>query len=262
MRILVANDDGITAPGIGALARSLASEHTVFVVAPDRERSAMGHALTLHRPLRAEPFPMGGGIAGAWAISGTPSDCVKLAVSAALLDGPVDLVVSGINRGPNLGTDVLYSGTVSAALEGAINGFPALAFSLASFSDVGYERAAEFALQLVRQIQTHDLPAKFLLNVNVPAQDAPFRGIKVTKLGVRKYQDVFERRQDPRGRTYYWLAGEAIETGEAPDSDVMAVRDNYISLTPIQYDLTHYPLLETVKDWQLGLKAKADVPVP
>jgi 5'-nucleotidase len=255
MRILVSNDDGISAPGILALATSLARENEVYVVAPDRERSATGHALTLHRPLTAEPHALDERLAGAWAVTGTPSDCVKLAVGA-LLKQPPDLIVSGINRGPNLGTDVLYSGTVSAALEGVINGFPAVAFSLATFSDKGYERAADFALQLVRQLGGRTLPPKFLLNVNLPAlQDDGYAGVRITKLGVRKYQDVFEHRTDPRGRTYYWLAGEAIEDGEDADSDVMAVRSNYVSITPIQYDMTHYPMLDPVRGWDLQLSA-------
>ena len=255
MRILVANDDGIGAPGIRALALALARENEVYVVAPDRERSAMGHALTLHRPLSAEPYFMDASIAGAWSTTGTPSDCVKLAVGAILEHQP-DLIVSGINRGPNLGADVLYSGTVSAALEGVINGFPAVAFSLAAFSDRGYDEAAEFALSLVRQLRTRTLPPKFLLNVNVPALEGqPYNGVKVTKLGVRRYQDVFEQRKDPRGRTFYWLAGEAIETGEDDDSDVVAVRSNYVSITPIQYDMTHYPMLDPIKKWNLQLAA-------
>jgi 5'-nucleotidase len=256
MRILISNDDGITAPGIEHLTRSLATEHEVYVVAPDRERSATGHALTLHRPLRAEAHPLGLGETGAWATSGTPSDCVKLAIGALMPEQP-DIVVSGINRGPNLGTDVLYSGTVSAALEGCINGFPAVAFSLATFSDIGYERAADFALHLLRQLQGRTLPPKFLLNVNLPALEGEgYQGVKVTKLGIRRYQDVFEKRTDPRGRTHYWLAGEAVETGEDADSDVVAVRSNHVSITPIQYDLTHYPMMSPVKQWDLQLKAE------
>jgi 5'-nucleotidase len=256
MRILISNDDGITAPGIIALSQALATEHEVYVVAPDRERSATGHALTLHRPLRAEPHEMGGGVAGAWATSGTPSDCVKLAIGA-LMPAQPDIIVSGINRGPNLGNDVLYSGTVSAALEGCINGFPAVAFSLATFSDIGYDRAADFALHLLRQLEGRTLPPKFLLNVNLPALEGEsYRGVKVTKLGIRKYQDVFEKRTDPRGRTFYWLAGEAVETGEDAESDVVAVRSNYVSITPIQYDLTHYPMLGPIKQWDLQLKAE------
>lgn len=254
MRILVANDDGIHAPGIRALSTSLARDHEVYVVAPDRERSAMGHALTLHRPITAEKVELDPRLAGAWSVTGTPSDCVKLAVGA-LLPAPPDLIVSGINRGPNLGSDVLYSGTVSAALEGVINGFPAIAFSLATFTDIGYERAAEFAFQLVRQVQPRTLPPKFLLNVNLPALEGDgYLGVKVTKLGVRKYRDEFEHRTDPRGRTFYWLAGEAIEEGEDADSDVVAVRANYVSITPIQYDMTHYPMLDPIKGWELQVK--------
>ncbi len=254
LRILVSNDDGIAAPGIRALARALATSHEVYVLAPDRERSATGHALTLHKPLRAEPVEMGQGVAGAWAVTGTPSDCVKLAVGA-ILPAPPDLVVSGINRGPNLGTDVLYSGTVSAALEGVINGLPAIAFSLATFSDVGYDRAAAFAASLVQQLADQTLPTKFLLNVNLPALEGEgYRGVRITKLGVRKYKDVFERRADPRGRTHYWLAGEAVEAGEADDSDVMAVRANYVSITPIQYDMTDYPMIAPLRAWNMQVE--------
>lgn len=257
MRILVSNDDGIQAPGIHALAAALALDHEVTVVAPDRERSATGHSLTLHRPLRADPIPGPSGVRAAWAVSGTPSDCVKLALGA-LLTAPPDLVCSGINRGPNLGTDVLYSGTVSAALEGVINKVPSVAFSLASFSDQGYERAAEFARQLLQQVHPQRIPPKCLLNVNLPAlQGDGYAGVRVTKLGVRKYQDTFEHRTDPRGRTLYWLAGEASEEGEAPDTDVMAVRDNFVSITPIHYDMTDYATLGAVREWNLKLTAPA-----
>ncbi|MEB3223986.1 MAG: 5'/3'-nucleotidase SurE [Candidatus Sericytochromatia bacterium] len=255
MRILVSNDDGITAPGIRALAAALAEDHEVLVVAPDRERSATGHALTLHRPLRAEPYEPWGRVAGAWAISGTPSDCVKLALGA-LLDGPPDLVCSGINRGPNLGTDVLYSGTVSAALEAVINDVPAVAFSLATFSDVGYDRAAAFAHHLVGQLAGRPLPPKFLLNVNLPpVQGDAYAGVRVTRLGVRRYLDTFEHRKDPLGRTFYWLAGEAQELGEAADSDVVAVRDNHVSITPIQYDLTHTGAMAGLQGWGFSVPA-------
>lgn len=253
MRILISNDDGVTAPGIRALATALAgSGHEVHVVAPDRERSATGHALTLHRPLKVEAYEGIPGVASAWAVSGTPADCVKLALSA-LLESPPDLMCSGINRGPNLGTDVLYSGTVSAALEAVINGVPAIPFSLASFDDLHYEPAARFAARLVGQLAEVPLPPKFLLNVNCPALGKPYEGVRVTTLGIRRYKDAFEKRQDPRGRTFYWLAGEPIEEGEAETTDVFAVRDNCVSLTPIQYDLTHYPAMGTVEGWNIRL---------
>ena len=213
MRILVSNDDGIHAPGIGILASTLATEHEVHVIAPDRERSATGHALTLHKPLRVEEVQDERlkGIKQALAINGTPSDCIKLAWGSLMRHNRPDLVISGINRGPNLGVDVIYSGTVSAALEGTILlERPCIAMSLASFSDVGYEPAAAFALVLARRVHEHPLGPQVLLNVNVPAVDPDdIAGVRITRLGRRRYHDVFERRLDPRGKVYYWLAGEA-----------------------------------------------------
>lgn len=251
MRILVSNDDGILSPGIQALALALATEHEVTVVAPDRERSATGHALTLHKPLRVEKVSLGGNIHAAYAVNGTPSDCVKLAYGT-LLKEPPDVVFSGINRGPNLGTDVIYSGTVSAALEGTILGINAVAMSLATFSDVGYEQAAEFAVSLARTLTHKRLPPKVLLNVNYPAiAGAQAREVRVTRLGERRYSDIFEPRTDPRGKTYYWLAGEVVEVEEDPDTDVMAIRDNCISLTPIHYDMTYRPMMAEVESWQV-----------
>lgn len=252
MRILVSNDDGILASGIQALARALATEHEVTVVAPDRERSATGHALTLHKPLRVEKVSLGPEIHAAYAVNGTPSDCVKLAYGT-LMPEPPDLVFSGINRGPNLGTDVIYSGTVSAALEGTILGINSVAFSLATFSDVGYEAAGDFAVSLARTLAQHRLPPKVLLNVNYPALDgAHAREVRVTRLGERKYGDVFEPRTDPRGKTYYWLAGEVIEVEEAPDTDVMAIRSRCISVTPIHYDMTYRPMMAEVESWHVS----------
>ena len=200
MRLLISNDDGVFAMGIRALADSLATAgHEVVVVCPDRERSATGHGLTLHDPIRAELVE---GVfhpeIQAWACSGTPSDCVKLALGA-ILDQAPDMVLSGINQGANLGTDVLYSGTVSAAMEGVIEGIPAIAFSLTSFAQRDFRPAAQFAQQLLATITDHPLPEPLLLNINIPAVAAnDIRGCVIARQGVRRYIDSFEKRVDPR----------------------------------------------------------------
>ncbi|MBW4698623.1 MAG: 5'/3'-nucleotidase SurE [Aphanocapsa lilacina HA4352-LM1] len=243
MRILVSNDDGILAQGIRTLANTLhRAGHTVTVVCPDRERSATGHALTMHKPLRAEAVEnlFEPGLA-AWAINGTPSDSVKLGLDALLGERP-DLVVSGINCGANLGSDVLYSGTVSAAMEGTIEGLPSIAVSLASRSRCDFQPAADFLVRFVRALEVQPLPEAFLLNVNVPAlPESEILGARVCRLGMRRYRDQFVKRVDPRGVNYYWLAGEVIESEEAPDSDVVAVGEGCIAITPLKYDLTYEP---------------------
>lgn len=263
MKLLISNDDGIFAQGIRTLANTLAAaEHQITVVCPDRERSATGHGLTLHKPIRAEQIKsVFHPAVQAWACSGTPSDCVKLALGA-LLGDPPDMVLSGINHGSNLGTDVLYSGTVSAAMEGVIEGIPSVAFSLTSFSSQDFQPAANFAKVLLEQIQDSPLPDATLLNVNVPAvSEAEIAGAIITRQGVRRYVDLFEKRIDPRGKTYYWLAGEVLEDVGEPKlesveslklegvnadlawfeqipTDVQAIRQNYITMTPLQYNLT------------------------
>ncbi len=246
MKLLVSNDDGIFAPGIRSLANTLAAaNHDVTVVCPDRERSATGHGLTLHQPIRADIVTdVFHPSIKAWACSGTPSDCVKLALWA-LLDSPPDFVVSGINQGSNLGTDILYSGTVSAAMEGIIEGIPSIAISLTSFTISEFQPAADFAVSLLKQLETSPL-GSMLLNVNVPAIPASeIVGVLITRQGIRRYIDVFEKRVDPRGKTYYWLAGELLEEVEAEpiladvSTDVEAIRNNYITITPLQYNLTY-----------------------
>lgn len=246
MHILVTNDDGILAIGIRTLAKALQKLGTVTVVAPDRERSATGHAITVHQPLRVRQiadYPAN----EAYAVDGTPADCVKLALEALPIQRP-DLVISGINRGPNLGTDVLYSGTVSAAIEAAILGLPAIAVSLADFRDTDYEDAAQFATELAHMWQTKPLPPDTLLNVNWPKAVA--KGVKVTVLGRRQYMNTFERRQDPWGREYFWMGGE-VSADETPDTDVWAVDNGYASITPIHFDLTNYQIMSTVRDWNI-----------
>lgn len=253
MRLLVSNDDGVFALGIRTLANALAAAgHQVTVVCPDRERSATGHGLTLHDPIRAEQVAsvFAPGIE-VWACSGTPADCVKLALGA-IVDQAPDLVLSGINHGANLGTDVMYSGTVSAAMEGVVEGIPGVALSLASYKSLEFGPAAQFAVSLVEQLRDTRLPEGVLLNVNVPpvAQEA-IAGVAWTRQGVRRYIDVFEKRQDPRGKTYFWLAGEVLEEVDAfnphrpdlPPPDVQMIRKDFITLTPIQFDWTAYGAL-------------------
>jgi 5'-nucleotidase len=251
MKLLISNDDGVFALGIRTLANTLAEAgHEVTVVCPDRERSATGHGLTLHQPIRAEIVesifhPK----IKAWACDGTPSDCVKLALWA-LMDSPPDLVLSGINHGANLGTEILYSGTVSAAMEGVIEGIPSIAFSLTSHTVREFQPAADFAKILVTKLAEKPLTDLMLLNVNIPpVESEEIAGVRI---------DVFNKRIDPRGKTYYWLTGEVLEDLEPPEIfelpknvpiDVHAIRDNYISITPLQYNLTYTKGLSQLDSW-------------
>lgn len=247
--ILISNDDGIFALGVRTLANTLAQAgHQVTVVCPDRERSATGHGLTLHQPIRANQVnSVFHEDVIAWSCSGTPADCVKFALSAVLKTRP-DFVYSGINHGPNLGTDVLYSGTVSAAMEGVLDGIPSVAFSLASFSNFEFQPAADFALKLLHKLAKKDYPKPPLLSINVPpVESGEIAGVLVTRQGLRRYIEKFERRLDPRGKSYYWLEGEIVEDIEQPEdlnlpphimTDVQAIRDRFITITPLQYNLT------------------------
>ncbi|HPU01754.1 MAG: 5'/3'-nucleotidase SurE [Firmicutes bacterium] len=244
--LLITNDDGIYAEGIQLLSQVLfdSGRYKLAVVAPDHERSAVGHAITMHRPLRVEQvsFLHNPALSG-WAVNGTPSDCVKLAVEALLEERP-SLIISGINRGSNLGTDVLYSGTVSAAVEGIILGIPSVAVSLTERGrHEDYIFAAEFVRDLIPHLLEEKLPAGTLLNINVPADRNAVKGVRVTRLGTRRYRNCFDRRTDPRGMIYYWLAGELVEGEEEEDSDVWAVREGYISMTPVQFNLTNEAII-------------------
>jgi len=248
LTLLVTNDDGILAPGIRALAESLTQVGRVVVVAPERERSGTSHAITTHKPLRIERVDLGPGLE-AYRANGTPSDCVKLGIEAILRRHP-DFVLSGINSGPNLGTDVLYSGTVSGALEGLIMGVPSIALSLVRGERHDYQPAARFAARLVEKLARETLPKETLLNVNIPdLKEEDIRGIRVTRLGQRRYRDIFHERVDPRGKPYYWLVGQVVDLDQDPETDTAAVDAGYISITPVQVDLTHYPLLAKLKQW-------------
>jgi 5'-nucleotidase len=245
--ILVTNDDGIHAAGLRSLADGLGDLGDVHVVAPDREQSAVGHALTLHRPLRVET-------AGErWsAVNGTPSDCVNLAVLGLLPEPPI-LLVSGINHGSNLGDDVTYSGTVSAAMEGALLGVPSMAVSLAEPDAEGFAQAAEVARLVAARVLVEGLPQQTLLNINVP----PGRpaGIRLTRLGRRVYREKAVREVDPRGRPYYWLGAGPPEWDEDEGSDIAAIREGFATVTPVHLDLTHYPVLRRMAEWEPGLNA-------
>lgn len=254
MRILLTNDDGIHAPGILAAKLALDALGEVFLIAPDRQRSAAGHAITLHKPLRITPTFLANGMQ-AYGTSGTPTDCVTLGYEI-VMGGRCDLVVSGINAGANLGWDLTYSGTVAAALEGAVLGLPALAVSLVTErhtqADPDFSYAAQITANLARQMQTDPLPRNMLLNVNVPAiPESELHGTVITHQGRREYVDRIITRDDPAGRPYYWQAGSIREVVLDPGSDVHAILNKQISITPVQLDMTAYSLLERLRDWNL-----------
>ncbi len=252
MHILLTNDDGILAPGIRALWQELSKVFRISVVAPDSEKSASSQAITVHHPIWVDKHPLDNQDICAWKVGGTPTDCVKIALEALLLNDQPDIIVSGINQGSNLGTDVLYSGTVSAAIEGALHGVPSVAMSLDSWQHFDFTAAAKTARKVVETIMNKELPPNTLLNVNVPAlAENQLKGIAITKLGVRSYENTFERRQDPRGRTYYWMSGQVSETENAPDSDIVAVKNGKISVTPIHFDLTNYGIMSLLETWEL-----------
>ena len=247
MRILISNDDGYQAPGIRALAAALSEHGEVTVVAPDRDRSGASNSLTLDSPIRAVTLP--NGFIG---VDGTPTDCVHLAITG-LLDEEPDIVISGINAGANMGDDVLYSGTVAAAMEGRFLGLPAIAVSMASHQPRYYETAARVACELLLRLCRDPLPADTILNVNVP--DLPYEqlsGFEATRLGHRHKAEPVIRAQDPRGRSIYWVGPAGAEQDAGPGTDFHAVRQGYVSITPIQVDLTRYDALNKVAGWLAG----------
>ena len=251
MKILVSNDDGILSNGIRALIEAISPIHDVYVVAPDRERSVAGHSLTLHTPLRVEEVDAKYGAKRCWMTTGTPGDCVKLAVNAILSkDERPDLVISGINHGPNLGADILYSGTVSCAMEGAMTGIPSIATSLASLRNE-YEDfcfAAKFIAELLNRLDTYKIPPKTILNINIPGLEKDdIAGIAITELGNRIFTDDYEKRVDPRGKIYYWMAGELITEPEDASTDIAAIRNNMISITPVTYEMTRLNIMQELE---------------
>lgn len=248
--ILVTNDDGIYAPGIFHLKKALEGLGKITVVAPLMEKSAVGHAITLSDPLRVVEVERDARFFG-YAVNGTPADCVKLGARCLLEEYP-QIVVSGINQGPNTATNIIYSGTVSAAAEGIIMGIPSLAVSLTSFSDKDFSFAAKVARQAAEQILINGLPEGTLLNINVPAvPEEEIEDIIVTRQGKGRYEESYDKRIDPNNRTYYWLTGKKMILDEGDDVDDLVVMQKKVSITPIRYDLTHNEFLEELKHWQL-----------
>ena len=248
MRILLSNDDGILAKGLAVLEQACDPLGELHVVAPDREQSATSHSLTLHHPLR--PVRLG---ERRWQVDGTPTDCVMLACEMLLEQRP-DFVISGINHGPNMGEDVLYSGTVSAAMEGRALGIPSIALSFAG-SVLRADAVLDTQVGQVRSLLHHltslpQFPADTLLNVNLPAVPGPdIKGVRLTRLGRRVFSDSIKKMQDPWGRDILWIGGGTVEWSGSDDSDFRAVKDGYISVTPLHLDLTHRDVLNTATDW-------------
>jgi 5'-nucleotidase len=237
MKVLLTNDDGIHAPGLMALYQELNGDFDLDVVAPESEMSAVGHAITLAYPLRVKVVQKNGAFFG-YGVTGTPADCVKIAVQE-LLEGPPDIILSGINWGNNVGVNVLYSGTVSAATEGAFLGIGAAAISLGREKSPDYGFAARFSREIIRFITENGLKKGTALNVNIPAVPANrITGVSITRQGISRFKERYERRVDPRGNVYYWLTGETPVEEELPDTDAKALRENRITITPITYDLT------------------------
>ena len=250
MKILITNDDGIEAPGIAALAESLKEMGEVIIVAPLKEQSAVGHAITMQVPLRVTDYQKHGSFFG-YAISGTPADCVKIGIRN-IMKTPPDLVVSGINHGSNTAINIIYSGTVSAAREAAIMDIPSMAVSVTNHDAKDFRFAAKISKLLARQLAGKDLPLGTLLNVNVPdVPEEQIAGIKLTRQGKSKWDDIFEQRVDPYGKNYYWLTGNLMEVDTEIETDQIAIKNKYVSVSPIHFDLTDYETFERMKNWKI-----------
>jgi 5'-nucleotidase len=246
LRILLSNDDGIRSEGLKVLYEALVDFADVIVVAPDRERSAVGRALTLHRPLRCERVDENW-----YAVDGTPTSCVYIGVHAIMKGRRPDMIVGGINKGPNLGEDITYSGTVSVAMEGALLGVPSVAFSIATFSSFEWDTAVEWAVRIVRRVSETGIPEGCCLNVNIP--NLPLREVRgavVTRQGKKAYSEKVEERRDPWGRVYYWIGGEEPNWTAEPGTDYWAVKNRYVSITPVHLDLTDYRALEILRSYR------------
>jgi 5'-nucleotidase len=263
MNILVTNDDGILAPGLLALAQSVRGLGNVHIVAPDHNWSASGHVKTLDRPLRVKEVHLADGTTG-WACDGAPSDCVALAI-CGFLDEKIDLVVSGINPYANLGHDVTYSGTVTAAMEAAIWGVPAIAFSLDSTENhlglVDYAAAGKIVRRIAQAVNHYGMDGHILLNVNIPyLAEEQIKGDRITRMGLRVYHDKLDKRVDPRGRPYYWIIGDSPTGISERGTDIGMLCDGYVSITPIQLDLTAYHLISELSSWDWNIEGGSAAP--
>ena len=251
MMVLLTNDDGIHAQGLWALYKRLVDSHQVSVIAPDRERSAIGHAITLHQPLRASRISINGAYSG-YAVNGTPADCIKLAI-AEILPGRPDVVVAGINPGANVGANLNYSGTVAAAKEAALGGIIGIAASIEGQKADHYDDAALFVAELCNIVHARGLPFGTFLNVNIPNRSLKeIAGVRVSRQGVEILSEQVEKRLDPRNHIYYWQGRDMQSFGNDPDIDGSALGQNCISITPVKCDMTDYQVLEDLKKWDLS----------
>lgn len=253
MKILISNDDGINSLGIYALAKSLKEIGDVTVVAPITEQSAVGHAITMKTPLRVVEHFINGEFFG-YAVEGTPADCVKMGIRN-ILKSPPDIVVSGINHGSNTAINIIYSGTVSAAREAAIMDVPAVAFSITSHISRDFSYASKVAKDIVQEVVKNSLPIGTCLNVNIPAvPENEIKGVLLTKQSKSKWDDIYEERVDPYGKSYYWLTGSLVEVDDNLETDQFAIKNNYVAVTPIHFDLTDYKTYENMKKWNIERK--------
>ena len=256
MNILLTNDDGIYAPGLGALFKRLIERHSVSVIAPDREQSAVGHGITLNQPLRVNPISINNAFQG-YAVSGTPADCIKMGV-LEILDSKPDMVISGINPGANVGININYSGTVAAAKEATLYGILAIAVSIHSREVRNYDEAAIFIEALAEDVHANGLPFGTFLNVNIPNRPLKeIAGIRISRLDMDFFPEFIDKRMDPRRRTYYWQGCDSLPAGKSTDIDGSALCKDFISITPIKCDQTDYRVLETMKRWKIVSQSKA-----
>ena len=248
--ILISNDDGIFAPGIYALWEAMSEIGDTIVVAPNTEKSAVGHAITISDPIRIEEVKRSNGFKG-FSVNGTPADSVKIAVKSIMENKP-DIIISGINAGANVGQSLLYSGTISAASEGSLLGIPSIAISLDALRDMDFSTSKVVAKKIVNKVLEYGLPNETLLNVNIPKDtEGGIKGYQITYQGAIYFKDDFEKREDPRGRIYYWMTGDVKDTDTKLESDGVAIKEGYVSITPLQLQMTNFDFIEKLNEWSL-----------